>query len=57
MANRKYGVVYTPDRLAEFTAELLQMEMVNKKVESILDPACGECTLLKAAKKKIWRKN
>ena len=56
MANRKYGVVYTPDRLAEFTAELLQMEMVNKKVESILDPACGECALLKAAKKKFGEK-
>ena len=31
MANRKYGVVYTPDRLAEFTAELLQMEIKKLK--------------------------
>ena len=50
MANRKYGVVYTPERLADFTAELLHREMNEVKAEKILDPACGECALLKAAK-------
>lgn len=51
MATKKYGVVYTPDRLADFVAELLHQEAAsdNYKVLQILDPACGECALLKAA--------
>jgi tRNA1(Val) A37 N6-methylase TrmN6 len=51
MVQKKYGVVYTPDRLADFTAELLYIESEIDKfaVKSILDPACGECALLRAA--------
>lgn len=52
MFTRKYGVVYTPSRLADFTAELLYREVKSSKTEigSILDPACGECALLQASK-------
>ena len=53
MDSRKYGVVYTPDRLADFAAELLHLEMHDIKCGSVLDPACGECALLKAAKRKL----
>lgn len=51
---RKYGVVYTPEKLAEFTAELLCEEYGIKEgdQESILDPACGESALLMAMKEK-----
>ncbi|WP_280736823.1 MULTISPECIES: N-6 DNA methylase [unclassified Enterococcus] len=50
---KKYGVVYTPNRLAEFAAELLyrEAEATNTEIKSVLDPACGECALLCAAKK------
>lgn len=51
MVKKKYGVVYTPTRLADFVAQLL-FDISTKEnyfVESILDPACGECALLKAA--------
>lgn len=50
IALKKYGVVYTPDRLADFVATLLQEEMNENHIESgmILDPACGECALLNA---------
>lgn len=53
MVPKKYGVVYTPDRLAEFAAELLYIESKIDKyeVKSVLDPACGECALLRAAKR------
>lgn len=53
MAPKKYGVVYTPNRLADFVAELLFMEANRDSfhVNYILDPACGECALLEAAKK------
>lgn len=53
MVAKNYGVVYTPNRLAEFAAELLFIESTktNTEIKSILDPACGECTLLSAAKK------
>lgn len=52
MANRKYGVVYTPYKIADFVAELLYIETKSAKfpVNIVLDPACGECALLKAAK-------
>lgn len=51
MAFRKYGVVYTPERLALFVAKILYDEIKNDKntVSDILDPACGECALLNAA--------
>lgn len=53
MVTKKYGVVYTPDRLAEFTLGLIKAELDenNIKATSILDPACGERALLKAAMK------
>ena len=53
MARKKYGVVYTPDRLANFVAKLLAEEMEEDCIADgvILDPACGECALLNAAKK------
>lgn len=51
MATKKYGVIYTPQRLADFIAELLYKEAArdNFKIEYILDPACGEGALLGAA--------
>ena len=53
MVAKNYGVVYTPNRLAEFAAELLYREAAetNTEIKSVLDPACGECALLCAAKK------
>ncbi len=53
MLNRKYGVVYTPDALADFVADLLYRytDTVDRPV--ILDPASGECSLLSAAKKRF----
>lgn len=55
MAEKKYGVVYTPDSLADFVAELLNKIIRQDRliqVENILDPACGEGALLSAYKKK-----
>lgn len=51
---KKYGVVYTPDKLAEFTAELLygEYEIERDGKVTILDPACGESVLLLAMKEK-----
>ena len=51
---KKYGVVYTPDKLAEFTAELLYGEYGIERdgKVTILDPACGESALLLAMKEK-----
>lgn len=53
MVAKNYGVVYTPNRLAEFAAELLYREAAetNTEIKSVLDPACGGCALLCAAKK------
>lgn len=53
MVAKNYGVFYTPDRLAEFAAELLYRVATetNTEIKSILDPACGECALLCAVKK------
>lgn len=55
MVKRKYGVVYTPARLADFVATLLFNITAeeNYPVNSVLDPACGECALLKAANLKF----
>ena len=52
MLNQKYGVVYTPDSLAEFVAALLyRFSDINEgKQALVLDPASGEGSLLKAAK-------
>lgn len=51
---KKYGVVYTPEKLAEFTAELLYEAygIERNGNVTILDPACGESTLLLAMKEK-----
>lgn len=53
MVAKNYGVVYTPNRLAEFAVELLYREAAetNTEIKSVLDPACGECALLCATKK------
>ena len=47
-----YGVVYTPETLANFTAKLLLSETTfnifdSKNNVTVLDPACGEGMLLK----------
>lgn len=42
----KYGVVYTPDRLADFVAKLLLNEFDITKRVTVLDPSCGEGALL-----------
>lgn len=53
MLKRNYGVVYTPDTLAEFVASMLYdfSQAEGAKIKTILDPASGECSLLKAAKR------
>ena len=56
MLNRKYGVVYTPDALADFVADLLYQNTVSAKQTVILDPASGECSLLSAAQKRFGEK-
>ena len=55
MKLKKYGVFYTPERLAEFTADLLYEEArkTGTVIKTILDPACGECALLYAANKRF----
>lgn len=52
MLNQKYGVVYTPDSLAEFVATLLYRfsDIDEEKQALVLDPASGEGSLLRAAK-------
>lgn len=59
--NIGYGVVYTPDSLSEYVAALLLKEFnkdiptdsVNSKSITILDPACGEGSLLLATEKAL----
>lgn len=50
MIKQKYGVVYTPETLSEFVAQLLKRAADKEKVKTVLDPASGECALLSAAK-------
>lgn len=52
---RQFGVVYTPKRLADYVANLIKEEATkdNYKINSILDPACGEGALLQAVKENI----
>ena len=49
-SGRQYGVVYTPDQLAMFLAEVICMEVKKDdfKIGTVLDPACGEAALLAA---------
>ena len=53
MIKQKYGVVYTPDSLAQFVAALLKRtaESSSQIIRTVLDPSSGECALLNAAKK------
>lgn len=53
MLKRNYGVVYTPDTLAEFVASMLSdyAKAEGVIIKTILDPASGECSLLRAAKR------
>lgn len=52
ISKEKYGIVYTPQKLAEFVAELLIEEYGSTdNTTNVLDPACGEGALLKALKK------
>jgi adenine-specific DNA-methyltransferase len=53
ISNKKYGVVYTPKRLADFVASLIRSEATrdNYNIQTILDPACGEGALLEAMKR------
>ena len=59
MLNQKYGVVYTPNSLADFVAVLLRkFSDINSEDNAlILDPASGECSLLRAAKKVFGESN
>lgn len=47
-----YGVVYTPDYVTDFVVSLLtkliknDSDFLQKEELSVLDPACGECSLL-----------
>ena len=50
MIKQKYGVVYTPDTLSTFVAELLNLASGENPINVVLDPASGECALLSAAK-------
>lgn len=59
-----YGVVYTPTQLSEFVAKILIDEYICNKAQikpekssiTIVDPACGEASLLTAINKVILKK-
>ena len=57
MIKQKYGVVYTPDSFAQFVAERLKRttEKCNQQVNTVLDPASGECALLVPQEKNMVR--
>ena len=46
----KYGSVYTPDNLADFASFLIfsQIKADFASCDTVLDPACGEGSLLKS---------
>ncbi len=50
MIKQKYGVVYTPNTLSKFVAELLKRAAGESLIKVVLDPASGECALLSAAR-------
>ena len=54
-SSEKYGVVYTPSRLAMFVADLLVREgkRHNRTLKTILDPAAGEGMLLNAVSNRL----
>lgn len=56
---QKYGAVYTPENLADFTTFLIISQMENDKAicDTVLDPACGEGSLLKSYAKKSIKKS
>ncbi len=47
---KKYGSVYTPDNLADFASFLIfsQIQADGSSCSTVLDPACGEGSLLKS---------
>lgn len=51
----KYGVVYTPTELSEFVSKLIidELDKEIKKDILVLDPACGEGSLLKAMSEEL----
>ena len=57
-----YGVVYTPEKLAGFVADIMLDEIISNqdilgKNACALDPACGEGILLKELSNKLKNKN
>lgn len=57
MINQKYGVVYTPNSLADFVAGLLCRFFDSSLTynPTFLDPACGECALLSSIRNKYGK--
>ena len=55
MTVEKYGSVYTPDNLADFASFLIfsQIKADGASCSTVLDPACGEGSLLKSYAKTI----
>lgn len=56
---KKYGVVYTPKRLADFLIYLLKTEAKKDRyiINNVIDPACGEGALLNSAYQGLGEKN
>lgn len=52
----KYGIVYTPEKLADFVAKLLLNEIKIKNRVKVLDPSCGEGALLNSVSKILGEK-